>query len=136
MRAKIKAGGHASPYRLRKQLPEPVFGTDQTGTRIPPLPAARLRERTRRVGDRLHPEARPMPGARYGAQRLAGVKAILCGVFLVGASFAASATESEECPIYPPDANASNVGSALQELKFIPPGEPTNAPFGGFRRLN
>src|SRR5258707_6241572 len=24
--AKIKAGGHASPYRLRKQLPEPVFG--------------------------------------------------------------------------------------------------------------
>jgi hypothetical protein len=26
MRAKIKAGGHASPYRLRKQLPEPVFG--------------------------------------------------------------------------------------------------------------
>jgi hypothetical protein len=25
MRAKIKAGGHASPYRLRKQLPEPVF---------------------------------------------------------------------------------------------------------------
>jgi hypothetical protein len=28
MRAKIKAGGHASPYRLRKQLPEPVFGLD------------------------------------------------------------------------------------------------------------
>ena len=26
MRAKLKAGGHASPYRLRKQLPEPVFG--------------------------------------------------------------------------------------------------------------
>jgi transposase len=26
MRAKIKAGGHESPYRLRKQLPEPVFG--------------------------------------------------------------------------------------------------------------
>jgi hypothetical protein len=25
-RAKIKAGGHASPYRLRKQLPEPVCG--------------------------------------------------------------------------------------------------------------
>ena len=23
---KIKAGGHSSPYRLRKQLPEPVFG--------------------------------------------------------------------------------------------------------------
>jgi len=26
MRGKLKAGGHASPYRLRKQLPEPVFG--------------------------------------------------------------------------------------------------------------
>ena len=26
MRMKIKAGGHESPYRLRKQLPEPVFG--------------------------------------------------------------------------------------------------------------
>jgi transposase len=26
MRAKIRAGGHDSPYRLRKQLPEPVFG--------------------------------------------------------------------------------------------------------------
>ena len=26
MREKIKAGGHDSPYRLRKQLPEPMFG--------------------------------------------------------------------------------------------------------------
>jgi hypothetical protein len=26
MQEKIKAGGHASYYRLRKQLPEPVFG--------------------------------------------------------------------------------------------------------------
>ena len=26
MREKLKAGGHNSPYRLRKQLPEPVFG--------------------------------------------------------------------------------------------------------------
>ena len=26
MREKIKAGGHLSAYRLRKQLPEPVFG--------------------------------------------------------------------------------------------------------------
>ena len=26
MREIIKAGGHASPDRLRKQLPEPVFG--------------------------------------------------------------------------------------------------------------
>jgi DDE family transposase len=26
MREKIQAGGYESPYRLRKQLPEPVFG--------------------------------------------------------------------------------------------------------------
>ena len=26
MRSKIKSGGYESPYRLRKQLPEPVFG--------------------------------------------------------------------------------------------------------------
>ncbi len=26
MREKIRAGGHETPYRLRKQLPEPVFG--------------------------------------------------------------------------------------------------------------
>ena len=26
MREKISAGGRESPYRLRKQLPEPVFG--------------------------------------------------------------------------------------------------------------
>ena len=26
MREKIRAGGHRTPYRLRKQLPEPVFG--------------------------------------------------------------------------------------------------------------
>ena len=26
MREKIKAGGHTTPYRRRKQLPEPVFG--------------------------------------------------------------------------------------------------------------
>jgi len=26
MRERIKAGGHETPYRLRKQLPEPVFG--------------------------------------------------------------------------------------------------------------
>ena len=26
MREKIRAGGHGTPYRLRKQLPEPVFG--------------------------------------------------------------------------------------------------------------
>ena len=26
MREKIRAGGHGTAYRLRKQLPEPVFG--------------------------------------------------------------------------------------------------------------
>ena len=31
MREKIKAGGHDSPYRLRKQLPEPVFGQIKQG---------------------------------------------------------------------------------------------------------
>ena len=31
MREKIKAGGHESPYRLRKQLPEPVFGQIKQG---------------------------------------------------------------------------------------------------------
>jgi transposase len=31
MRDKIKAGGHDNPYRLRKQLPEPVFGQIKQG---------------------------------------------------------------------------------------------------------
>jgi hypothetical protein len=31
MREKVKAGGHDSPYRLRKQLPEPVFGQIKQG---------------------------------------------------------------------------------------------------------
>jgi transposase len=31
MREKIKAGGHASPYRLRKQVAEPVFGQIKEG---------------------------------------------------------------------------------------------------------
>jgi transposase len=31
MREKIRAGGHDSPYRLRKQLPEPVFGQIKQG---------------------------------------------------------------------------------------------------------
>jgi hypothetical protein len=44
MRAKIKAGGPASPYRLRKQLPEPVFGQIKQSA-----PGASPRER-RRVG--------------------------------------------------------------------------------------
>jgi hypothetical protein len=31
MREKIRSGGHDSPYRLRKQLPEPVFGQIKQG---------------------------------------------------------------------------------------------------------
>jgi septal ring factor EnvC (AmiA/AmiB activator) len=31
MRSKIKSGGYESPYRLRKQLPEPVFGQIKEG---------------------------------------------------------------------------------------------------------
>jgi hypothetical protein len=54
MRSKIKAGGHANPYRLRKQLPEPVFGQLKTGARLPPVPAARDRQSACRVGHRLH----------------------------------------------------------------------------------
>ena len=57
MRAKIKAGGDASPYGLRKQLPEPAFGTDQTGTRIPLVSATGLRARPRRVGKDLPPRS-------------------------------------------------------------------------------
>ena len=34
------------------------------------------------------------------------------------------------------DTNASNVGAALLELKFIPPGEPLTQPFGGFNCSN
>jgi hypothetical protein len=34
MREKIKADGHASPYRLRKQLPEPVFGQINKGATL------------------------------------------------------------------------------------------------------
>jgi len=35
MRKKIDDGGFETPYRLRKQVVEPVFGQDQTGARIP-----------------------------------------------------------------------------------------------------
>jgi hypothetical protein len=34
------------------------------------------------------------------------------------------------------DTNAANVGAALLELKFIPPGEPTTQPFGGYNCSN
>jgi transposase len=61
MREKIKAGGHTSPYRLRKQLPEPVF-PDQASARLPPVPLARPRQGRLRMGPRLprpqHLEAR------------------------------------------------------------------------------
>ena len=53
MRAKIKADGHASPYRLRKQLPEPVFGQIKQARQLPPVPLARRREGRRRMGPRL-----------------------------------------------------------------------------------
>ena len=53
MREKIKAGGHASPYRLRKQLPEPVFGQikQARGFRQFLLRGSR---RCARMGHRLH----------------------------------------------------------------------------------
>jgi hypothetical protein len=56
MRAKIKAGGHASPYRLRKQLTEPVFGQIKLAHGFRSCCA--LRKTARRVGHRLH---RPQP---------------------------------------------------------------------------
>ncbi len=63
MREKIRAGGHDTPYRLRKQLPEPVFGQIKQGPRLPPIPVARARQRRPRMGPRLprpqHAQARP-----------------------------------------------------------------------------
>ena len=44
---KIDDGGFETPYRLRKQVVEPVFGTDQTGTRLPPVSVARRQEKVR-----------------------------------------------------------------------------------------
>jgi hypothetical protein len=58
MRTKIKSGGHASPYRLRKQVVGPVFGQIKQAPRLPPVPAARHREGARRMGLGLH---RPQP---------------------------------------------------------------------------
>jgi hypothetical protein len=54
MRKKIDDGGFETPYRLRKQVVEPVFGQNQTGARLPPVPVARRRESTCRVGHDLH----------------------------------------------------------------------------------
>jgi hypothetical protein len=49
-----RPAGMKSPYRLRKQLPEPVFGQIKAGPRVAPVPDARLRPGARRVGHRLH----------------------------------------------------------------------------------
>ena len=40
MRKKIDDGRFETPYRLRKQVVEPVFELDQTSTRLPPVPVA------------------------------------------------------------------------------------------------
>jgi hypothetical protein len=50
MAQKIAGQGHDSPYRLRKQTVEPVFGQIKTGARVPAVPAARIREGERGVG--------------------------------------------------------------------------------------
>ncbi|HKN30441.1 MAG TPA: transposase [Roseiarcus sp.] len=44
IREKIKARGHDSPYRLRKQLPEPVFGQIKQAPAFRHVPAARRRQ--------------------------------------------------------------------------------------------
>jgi hypothetical protein len=62
MRAKIKAGGHASPYPAAQAAARAGVRTDQTGPRFPPVPAARLRKSARRVGHRLHHPQPPQAG--------------------------------------------------------------------------
>jgi hypothetical protein len=42
MREKIKAGRRESPYRLRKQLPRPVFAQIKQPHGFPPIPVARV----------------------------------------------------------------------------------------------
>ena len=62
MRAKIKSGGYESPYRLRKQLPEPVFGQIKQARGFRQF-LLRGVEKVARMGARLprpqYPEARP-----------------------------------------------------------------------------
>jgi hypothetical protein len=53
MREKIKAGGYESPYRLRKQLPEPVFGQIKQARGFT-VPDAGDGEGPCRVGHGLH----------------------------------------------------------------------------------
>ena len=52
MREEIKAGGHSSPYRLRKQLPEPVLGQIKQARGFRQF-SWRRREGRQRVGPRL-----------------------------------------------------------------------------------
>jgi hypothetical protein len=57
---------------------------------------------------------------------------VLCNPDGNGAS-----SPSAQSPCTPnSDTNASTAGSSLLELKFIPPGEPTSQPFGGFNCSN
>ena len=68
MREKIKAGGHESPYRLRKQLPEPVFGQIKQARGFRQFLLRGARQGRQRVGPRLprpqYAEARPRGGLR------------------------------------------------------------------------
>jgi len=50
MRGKIKAGGYGSPYRLRKQLPEPVFGQIKQAREFRQFAAHRASRRCARNG--------------------------------------------------------------------------------------
>jgi Transposase DDE domain len=67
MREKISAGGHDTPYRVRKQLPEPVFGQIKQARGFSSVPDARARQGRPRMGPRLprpqHAQARPRRGA-------------------------------------------------------------------------
>ena len=54
MREKIKAGGHLSAYRLRKQLPEPVFGQIKQARSFRQFQLRGGREGRRRMGRCLH----------------------------------------------------------------------------------
>jgi hypothetical protein len=65
MRAKIKAGGHDSPYTLRKQLPERGSGRSRRPAGSARVLVARLRKCACRVGHGLH-RSRP-PQARTHA---------------------------------------------------------------------
>jgi Transposase DDE domain len=58
MRQKIDDGGFATPYRLRKQVVEPVFGQIKQGRGFRQVPVAGRRKSTCRVGHDLH---RPQP---------------------------------------------------------------------------